>query len=73
MTPQLLWDANHLMGAQDPIYREALIAMAQRYVYHRNDVFEVLSVGSRNVEQLDPYFNAWSTKLSKKTGLALTG
>ena len=58
MTPQLLWDDNHLMGAQDPIYREALIAMAQRYVYHRNDVFEVLSVGSRNVEQLDPYFNA---------------
>ena len=58
MTPQLLYDADHLMGAEDSIYRDALIAMADRYVYHCNDVFEVLSVGPRGVQQLDPYFNA---------------
>lgn len=58
MTPQLLYDADHLMGAEDPIYREALIAMADRYVHHSNDVFEVLRVGPKKVEQLDPYFNA---------------
>ena len=32
--------------------------MADRYVYHCNDVFEVLSVGPRGVQQLDLYFNA---------------
>lgn len=44
------------MGAEEPIYRDALIAMAGRYLYHCNDVYEVLSVGPRRVEQLDPYF-----------------
>ena len=58
MTPQLLYDAVHLLGEEDPLFRDALVGMADRYVFHRNDVFEVLSVGPNGVEQLDPYFNA---------------
>jgi hypothetical protein len=56
MTPQLLYDAVQLFGVSDPIYRQALLAIADRYVYHVNDLFEVLDVDGN--EQLDPYFNA---------------
>ncbi len=56
MTPQLLYDAVLLFGESDPIYREALLAIADRYVYHVNDMYEVLDVDG--YEQLDPYFNA---------------
>ncbi len=56
MTPQLLYDAVKLFGDDNPIYQEALIAIADRYVYHVNDMYEVLDVDGH--EQLDPYFNA---------------
>ena len=38
MTPQLLYDAVKLFGDDNPIYQEALIAIADRYVYHVNDM-----------------------------------
>ena len=56
MTPQLLYDAVRLLGERDPIYHQALMAIANRYVYHTNDIYEVLNVDG--YEQLDPYFNA---------------
>ncbi len=56
MTPQLLHDVVKLFGDDNPIYQEALIAIADRYVYHVNDMYEVLDVDGH--EQLDPYFNA---------------
>ncbi|NKB69071.1 MAG: hypothetical protein GKR89_18540 [Candidatus Latescibacteria bacterium] len=58
MTPQLLWDAVQLLGAQEPLYTRALVAMARRYVFFRNDIFETIRLGPDGVEQLDPYFNA---------------
>ena len=58
MTPQLLYDAVLLLGGEEPDCRRALVAMARRYVFHRNDMFEKIRVGPGGTELLDPYFNA---------------
>jgi len=58
MTPQVLYDAARVFS-DDPIFKNALLGMANRYVWGL-DPWELwaLLVGPRKVMLQDPYFNA---------------
>jgi len=59
MTPQLLYDAVRVFGESDPIFKDALLGMAYRYVLGPEPAYyETLLVGPKPVKRQDPYFNA---------------
>jgi hypothetical protein len=59
MTPQLLYDAVRVFGDRDPIFREALLGKANRYLFGPElPQYETLHVGPQQLKRIDPYFNA---------------
>lgn len=59
MTPQLLYDAVRVFGDREPIFKDALLALADRYLRGRDEpLTEVLLVGPDKIRLQDPYFNA---------------
>jgi len=59
MAPQLLYDAVQLFGKDSPIFREALIGLARRYLFGpESPEYEAIEIGPKRLKRLDPYFNA---------------